>query len=250
MSTCDVLIKNKTVCSIRKGVLFQFVNIAHVSQSEAVLEYLKSLSISVNCSNQQKDILCSVIRTISSKLPSGRKRAKYLDTYYDWNVEQVEFLAHHLAEVQNELSTLKEQHDAAIKKNQDLTTSLHSANTENVRLKIQNENLKRRKKKYSLSRDIVEKPYSKTHQNRLKRQLKNEAAKVGLDLPSPSVTSPTSPAQASVMVDITNMSLRQYQKVTKFLPNTPKLHSIKKERTRYVNCRGDVHNSLAHIKSV
>ena len=220
MTACAVLIKNEHICSISRSILCKYAGVPHESQVDSVLDHLKSLGFNIQYNDPQKDNLSSAIRTACARVPRGRKRQVFLDKKYDWYVERAVFATNQLQAVLEEVCVVTEQRDEARKENQELAESLRSANTENVQLKIHNERLKRRKQKYALSRNVSQTPYSKTHRNRIKRQLADEAARVGLDLAGPSSgdTPSPSPAQAAVMVDVTNMSLRQYQQVTKFLP--------------------------------
>ena len=72
------------------------------SDSEPILNHLRTLSFNITCDDAQKERLCSAIRLIASRVPKGRKRDVYLEKYYDWDVEKVQFMSQILQTVENE----------------------------------------------------------------------------------------------------------------------------------------------------
>ena len=134
--------------------------------------------------------------------------------------------------VTSQLEEVAKERDEVRAETAKAASRLLEVSQENCKLKTNIESLKHRSRKYKSSRDTTSRPYSKSHKNRMKNQLKETAERYGLNTETPVPSA--SPEQASVLIDRTNISLRQYKEIAKVIPQTPKLHKLKKERRRYV----------------
>ena len=232
----DVIIKNQNVCSIRRALLWRYADVEPAEQVGQLTCFLKSVGVDITYSNDQEKHLLNYIRVLRSKIPKGRKRKQFLDHFFPWAVQSASCIASlrkRIAEVEAQLAAVSDEKERILQKKHELDQSLQNVHLQNARLKAEKDSLKHRPKTYQTIRDVREKPYSKSHLNKLRKKAAAAASICGEPSTGTAKVTP-SPARISALVDITNLSLRQYHHLTKVIPETPKLHRIKQERRRLV----------------
>ena len=195
----------------------------------SVIDQCTELGIVVSATYLQQQALLGYIRHLSSaaKRLSGSKKKSFLQKFYDWTVDAV---------TKNSKTAQQKLDDLAIEKYKLLQRieqlEQEAKEKEKVLLeeKTRAEKLKHRPTTYSIKRDARTSPYSRSHQHRIKKKLRDLSAQYGIDTPADKEN--MAPATACRMVDSANISLRQYHLITKHLPQTPKLHRVKEERKR------------------
>ena len=236
-STNDVVIQNQNVCRIKRELLWRYACTKPADQIHQIISFAKSVGVYIVYNEEQEKHLLNYIRVIRSRIPMGRKRKPFLEQYFSWPVQSVSNLGtlqREVSALKSELSSACQERDQALIEKDQLSNSLKSVQLENVRLKAQNDSLKHRPKQYKAKRDLQQNPYSKSHLNKLKKKVADAAARCGQNVSGNEPKEASSPTNAAVLVDTTNLSLRQYHQITKIIPQTPKLHQIKKERRRLV----------------